>query len=112
MTEQATGREGLFERDESDVSLAHRRVHGGYERLITLADFIAALSFVVGSVMFFFEAWRLPGTWAFLTGSILFAVSPSLKVARAYHLGQMSTALREEAARKAERAARGLSDAL
>lgn len=84
----------LFNRDRSKLSPEHQDLHGAYERLITLVDFLAALSFVIGSVMFFYEALQFDGTWLFLVGSVFFCVSPTLKVVREFHLARLPDGLR------------------
>ena len=61
-------------------------LYAAYELAYTAVDFGAAACFVVGSVMFFFEAWQTPGTWLFLIGSVLFAAKPSLRLARELHM--------------------------
>lgn len=51
-----------------------------FEVVRTMVDFGAALCFVVGSIMFFSDAWLFVGTWFFLVGSVLFAVKPTLRL--------------------------------
>ena len=61
----------------------------GQEMLVgtyTVVDFGAAICFVVGSIMFFSEAWLIPGTWLFLLGSMLFACKPSIRLWRELRL--------------------------
>lgn len=82
----------LFRNDRRNSSRQHNRVYARFEIAHTLADFLAAVCFVIGSVMFFFEAWQTPGTWLFLIGSLLFALKPSLRLAREitlYRMGDM-----------------------
>lgn len=53
-------------------------------------DFAAALLFIVGSVLFFYEATQRVGTWMFLVGSVCFALKPTLRLVREiklYRLG-------------------------
>ena len=83
----------LFNRDRSTLSPTHADLHGSYERLITLVDFLAALCFVIGSVMFFYETLLFDGTWMFLIGSVFFCVSPTLKVIREFHLASLPQGL-------------------
>jgi len=78
----------LFE-PHTHSSPRHRRVYGRYERLYTLNDFFAALYFVVGSVMFFYESLMVPATWCFTIGSLHFMLRPTIKVAREYHLANL-----------------------
>ena len=47
-------------------------------------DFVAAISFLVGSVLFFFPAWETTGIWLFVFGSMLFAANPTMKIIRAW----------------------------
>ncbi|MBV0911490.1 YrhK family protein [Rhodobacteraceae bacterium ASV31] len=75
----------LFAPGNRTKSQAHRRLYALYEVVYTLVDMLAALCFVVGSIAFFFEAWKTFGTWNFLIGSVLFAAKPSLRLVRELH---------------------------
>ncbi|WP_116082734.1 YrhK family protein [Tropicimonas sp. IMCC34011] len=75
----------LFNPDQRKRSHKHKRVYARYELAYTFVDFGAAVSFVIGSVMFFFESWQTAGTWLFLIGSLLFAAKPTIRVARELH---------------------------
>ncbi|ERJ17745.1 YrhK-like protein [Salinisphaera shabanensis E1L3A] len=66
-----------------------RRVYGRYEKLYTLNDFFAALYFLVGSIMFFYESLMVPATWCFTLGSVHFLLRPTIKVAREFHIAQL-----------------------
>lgn len=79
----------LFNPDNANRTARTARVHAAYEIAHTIADFLAAALFIIGSVMFFFEAWVTAGTWAFLFGSIFFAMKPTLKLAREIHYVRM-----------------------
>ena len=79
----------LFSRDHRQGTDRQRRIYAAFEIAYTLVDFIAALCFVVGSVMFFSEAWQTPGTWLFLVGSICFALKPTLRLIRELKLAKM-----------------------
>ncbi|MBI1179444.1 MAG: hypothetical protein GC201_02735 [Alphaproteobacteria bacterium] len=61
-------------------------VHRTYQNLFLGVDFGAAILFVIGSILFFYPDRQHAATWAFLVGSILFAVKPTLRVARFLHL--------------------------
>ncbi len=76
----------IFEPQHGYQSPALRRCYALYEIAYTAVDFSAALSFIVGSIMFFSEDWMVPGTWLFLVGSILFACKPSIRLWREIHL--------------------------
>ncbi|MEC9435185.1 MAG: YrhK family protein [Pseudomonadota bacterium] len=91
----------LFHPDAKRTDEGAARIWARYELIYTGVDFGAALCFVIGSVMFFSEAWMIPGTWLFLVGSILFAAKPSLRLAREIQLLR-----RGEAETLAERARR------
>ena len=79
----------LFKRDHRQGNDEQRRIYAVFEIIYTLVDFIAALCFIVGSVMFFFEEWQTPGTWLFLIGSICFALKPTLRLVRELKLAAM-----------------------
>ena len=79
----------LFDTFTRDKTARHREVWGHYERIYTVIDFLAALSFVVGSILFFYRDLQHEGTWLFLIGSILFAAKPSVRVLREFHLARL-----------------------
>ncbi len=64
------------------LSADHRRIHAAYEIAHTVVDFSAALLFVVGSILFFWEETTYAATWLFLIGSICFALKPTIKLLR------------------------------
>ncbi|MEL6452972.1 MAG: YrhK family protein [Pseudomonadota bacterium] len=72
----------IFEPPHHHRSPAWKRRYAMFEIAHTLVDFGAAVCFVAGSVMFFFDAWLRLGTWLFLIGSILFACKPTLRLVR------------------------------
>ncbi|MDF2232739.1 YrhK family protein [Albimonas sp. CAU 1670] len=76
----------LFEPGAKHATAQSRRIFAIYEIVYTCVDFGAALTFIIGSIMFFSDAWQIPGTWMFLVGSILFAVKPTLRLVREVHL--------------------------
>lgn len=91
---------GLFHHENRQKSHRTRRVYARYELAHTAADFIAAISFLIGSVMFFFSALQMPAIWLFVVGSVFFLIKPTLRLAREitlYRMGQIDTlADREE----------------
>lgn len=89
------GRTRIFEPRGTGNSVRERRIHARYEIARTLVEFLAALAFIVGSVMFFREAWQTAGTWLFLVGSVLFAVRPTLKLVREVALVRAGAAIKE-----------------
>ena len=78
----------LFER-HSHASHQHRRVYGRYEKLYTINDFVAALYFLAGSILFFYESMQTAATWCFTLGSVHFLLRPTIKVAREFHLANL-----------------------
>lgn len=80
---------------------AHRRVHAAYEIAHTSVDFAAALLFVIGSILFFWEETTFTATWLFLIGSIFFGLKPTIKLLRELKYWRMGRtdilARREEA---------------
>ena len=91
----------LFHRDRREDSAAHRRLYARFEIAYTIVDFAAAICFIVGSVLFFYEATQVPATWLFLIGSVFFAAKPTLRLVREvklYHMGDV-----KDLAQRAER---------
>lgn len=76
----------LFRNESRERNEQSRALYARYELIRTAVDFVAALCFVVGSVMFFSEAWTYDATWLFLIGSLFFAAKPSIKIVREIHL--------------------------
>jgi hypothetical protein len=72
-----------------DLSPRHLEIYWRYQVVRTGVDFGAALCFVVGSVLFFFERTTLAATWFFLVGSILFAIKPTIDLIRSVHLRRL-----------------------
>lgn len=59
-----------------------------YEWADILIDFVAALTFLVGSVCFFYDGEiKLLGVWLFVIGSVLFGIKPALKIFRGLRYG-------------------------
>ncbi|HSO99196.1 MAG TPA: YrhK family protein [Solirubrobacteraceae bacterium] len=57
----------------------------------TAVDFGAAMCFVLGSAFFFFSSMTTAADWLFLSGSILFAVKPTIDMIGSLHLRQLPT---------------------
>ena len=73
----------------NDLSPRHLQIYWRYQVVRTGVDFGAALCFVVGSILFFFESTTVAATWFFLVGSILFAVKPTIDLVRSVHLRRL-----------------------
>lgn len=83
---------GMFQIDHRQRGPRQRAVYASYEILFTVVDFVAALTFVVGSIMFLSEAWTRTGTWFFIVGSFCFAAKPTIRLVREVHLVRMGNA--------------------
>jgi hypothetical protein len=79
----------LFRNDRRNISPSHNRVYARFELAHTFVDFMAAICFIVGSILFFFETEQIPATWFFLIGSFLFAAKPTLRLVREIKLYRM-----------------------
>ncbi|WP_407494458.1 YrhK family protein [Pseudooceanicola sp. MF1-13] len=79
----------LFQHENREKSQETRRVYALFELVYTLVDFGAALCFIVGSILFFYESLMTPATWLFVIGSVLFAVKPTLRLVREIKLISM-----------------------
>ncbi|GHA30315.1 hypothetical protein GCM10007989_27560 [Devosia pacifica] len=71
-----------FDPRHRNKSPDHQRLYAVTELWYTVVDFGAAGSFVVGSILFFFDSTQIPATWLFLIGSILFAAKPTIRLWR------------------------------
>ncbi|MEF2070541.1 YrhK family protein [Consotaella aegiceratis] len=75
----------VFEPDYRGRSPRNRRIYALYEVAYTIVDFLAALTFLIGSIFFFYDSLMTAGTWLFVIGSILFGLKPTLRVVRELH---------------------------
>ncbi|WP_109466307.1 YrhK family protein [Albibacillus kandeliae] len=79
----------LFHKDRRNQNPESSRLYALYEIAYTAIDFGAALTFLVGSIMFLSENWQTTGTWLFIAGSVLFAAKPTLRLVRELKLAAM-----------------------
>jgi len=79
----------LFDGALRHASADHAELVRKYELYRTLVEFMAAVFFVVGSILFFYESLLFAGTWLFLIGSILFAVRPTIRLLLELHLARL-----------------------
>jgi len=56
------------------------RVRDLYEFAHLIVDFVAGISFVIGSALFFDPAWETLAMWLFLIGSVAFAAKPTIRL--------------------------------
>ncbi len=57
-----------------------------YEALSIGNDVLIALWFLVGSILFFWEATMTVATWCFVLGSVEFLARPAIRLARLVHI--------------------------
>ena len=67
----------------------HAEIWSRYEKIYTALDFVAALSFLVGSVLFYYEALHFSATTMFVAGSAFFAAKPTVRLLRELHLARL-----------------------
>ncbi|MEM6943653.1 MAG: YrhK family protein [Pseudomonadota bacterium] len=79
----------MFDPKRFNATDRHAEVYGFYEKLYTVVDFVASATFVVGSILFFYESLVITGTWLFLIGSICFGLRPTVKLLREFHLARL-----------------------
>ncbi len=79
----------IFAQQNRTITPKHVTTATRYEIARTLVEFLAAVAFIIGSVMFFWASWQDAGTWLFLIGSILFAVRPTVRLAMELHLASL-----------------------
>lgn len=78
-----------FEQSNRTRTPKHRETTRSYEILRTLVEFLAAVSFIIGSALFFYDSLQTAATWLFLVGSILFAARPTIRLALELRLDQL-----------------------
>ncbi|MGK7651104.1 MULTISPECIES: YrhK family protein [unclassified Roseovarius] len=69
-------------KDKRHISPKTRRLYAIFELLHTLADFVAAFSFLVGSILFLWSDTETAAIWLFIFGSVFFCLKPTLKLIR------------------------------
>lgn len=79
----------LFDPRDRQVTAQQARRYAMFEILHTVVDVLAALLFVVGSILFFFEQTKAAGTICFLIGSLCFAAKPSIRIVRELWLARL-----------------------
>lgn len=75
----------LFDARNNIKSAKNRRIYTIYQLIYTLVDFGAAMLFLIGSVLFFYQSLQDPAIWCFVAGSVLFATKPTLRLVREVH---------------------------
>ena len=85
----------LFRTRRFDASSRHRQVYSAYEIAYTTVDWLAAVLFTIGSIMFLYDDLMKVGTWLFIIGSVCFALRPTIRLARELHLARLGEAVME-----------------
>lgn len=75
----------FFDARNHTKSARNRRLYAIYQLVYTAVDFSAAVLFLIGSIMFFYDSLQNPAIWCFVVGSVLFAAKPTLRIAREIH---------------------------
>jgi hypothetical protein len=76
----------LFRHENRQRTAGTRRLYAQYEIAYTIVDFCAAISFLAGSVLFFWNRFELEAIWLFVIGSLCFTLKPTIRLAREIHL--------------------------
>ncbi|WP_420861225.1 YrhK family protein [Algirhabdus cladophorae] len=74
----------MFHPENHNKTPQHQHLYAQTELAYTVVDFAAAALFVIGSIMFFYEATTYFGTWLFVIGSVLFGLRPTIKLYREF----------------------------
>lgn len=82
----------LFHHENRQKTARSRRVYALFELAHTAVDFSAAMCFLVGSILFFWQSLETAAIWFFVVGSVLFAVKPTLRLVRELKLAAMGDA--------------------
>lgn len=88
----------LFRHENRQRNAASRRVYAAFELAHTIVDFLAAICFLAGSVLFFWKAHETQAVWLFVIGSACFCLKPTLRLMREVKLASMGDA--EDLARR------------
>ena len=79
----------LFDTRNREHNEDTRRTYAQYEIAHTIADFIAATSFLIGSILFLWNDFETQAIWFFIIGSVFFCIKPTLRLAREVQLWRM-----------------------
>lgn len=82
----------IFDPRARQVTSQQARRYAMFEVMHTTADFLAAMLFVIGSILFFSEQTKVAATFCFLIGSLFFAAKPSIRLVREVWLARLDKA--------------------
>lgn len=70
------------------ITIGHEQliIRRRYETLSILNDFMVALWFFIGSILFLYPQQVFDGTWLFIVGSFQLLIRPGLRLAAHFHL--------------------------
>lgn len=72
----------IFDPESRTRSERHKKIYAYYTLAYTIVDFSAAVLFIAGSILFFYEDTVYEATWLFLVGSVFFALRPTTTLLR------------------------------
>ncbi|MDA3962935.1 MAG: YrhK family protein [Planctomycetota bacterium] len=72
----------LFDGSYQGIQPDQRRTFAAFEILHTAVDFLAAIAFMIGSILFLYESLKPLATWFFIIGSALFGLKPTIRLFR------------------------------
>lgn len=75
----------LFDARNHTKNAENRRLYTIYQLIYTMVDFGAAMLFLIGSILFFYQSLQDQAIWCFVAGSVLFAAKPTLRLVREVH---------------------------
>lgn len=79
----------LFTNEARQRNAETRKVYAAYEIAHTAVDFVAAICFLIGSILFLWPVYEIPAVWLFIVGSVFFCLKPTLRLSREIHLWRM-----------------------
>ncbi|WP_135502567.1 YrhK family protein [Roseovarius aestuariivivens] len=79
----------LFSSQNRDRNDETRRLYALFELVHTAVDFLAALSFLIGSILFLWPDHETPAIWLFVIGSVFFCLKPTIRMIRELKLASM-----------------------
>ncbi|WP_370211605.1 YrhK family protein [Roseovarius sp.] len=79
----------LFTHRNRTKSERSRRTYAAFEIADTVIAFLAAICFLIGSVMFMYDDWHGVARWLFVAGSGFFCLKPTLRLVREIRLASM-----------------------
>ncbi|QYX57381.1 YrhK family protein [Roseovarius sp. SCSIO 43702] len=79
----------LFHLSNRTRSEKSQRLYAAFEIADTVIAFLAAISFLVGSILFLWQDYETPAIWLFIVGSAFFCLKPTVRLVREIRLASM-----------------------